>query len=265
MERITFADSYQPIFAEAGFRSFDDFFNYDGGKRVNKNNKRQVIRFTLETTAGQKVFFMKCFHRPHFKDIISAKLNFGKFLSQAQLEWENANLLLKNGIGTYKPVCYGEKTKWRLEEKSFFVTEELKGRCFADFVREKWHRLDQQKRKEIISGIAQMVRKVHDAAISLADLYLWHIFINQSDDGCYTFDIIDLHRMSHNVTDKNKQIENLGRFDHSMTEKYFDENDRKIFVEAYAGSNWPADIEKLIARVKKYSDKVSTKRNPKPY
>lgn len=265
MENIIFTESWQPIFAEARFHCLDDFFNYDYGENVNKNNKRQVIKFTLETAAGQKTLFMKRFYKPHFKDIIAAKLSFGKFYSQARIEWENANLLLKNGVGTYKPVCYGEKMKLGLERKSFFITEELKGPCFTDFVRENWQSIDQQKKNEIISGIAQTIRKVHDAAISLTDLYVWHIFVNQSSDGNYTFDIIDLHRMSHNVTDKNKQLKNLGRFDHSMTNKYFDDEIRRVFVESYAGDNWPGNIEKLITQVKRYSDKVSTKRNPKPY
>lgn len=264
MEKIAFADSYQEIFAGAGFNCLDDFFNYDAGTRVNKNNKREVIAFTLETNDGPKNFFMKRFYKPHYKDILSAKLTFGKFYSQAQVEWENANLLLKNGIGTYKPICWGRTTKLGLECRSFFVTEELTSQCFTDFVKEKWDQLEPSQKQNILSGIAKTIRKAHDAGISLPDLYVWHIFINQSDDG-YTFDIIDLHRMSHNVTDKNKQIENLGRFDHSMTDIYFNENDRKIFFEAYAANNWPGDIEKLIAKVKKYSKKTSAKRNPKPY
>ncbi len=260
VEKIVFADSYQEIFAVAGFNCLDDFFNYNTGKRVNKNNKREVLKFTLET----KNFFMKRFYKPHFKDILSAKLAFGKFYSQAKVEWENANLLLKNGIGTYKPVCYGQTTKCGLERRSFFVTKELISQCFADFARENWGRIDRLEKDKILLGIAGTIRKTHEAGISLPDLYVWHIYVNTSDDG-YTFDIIDLHRMSHNITNRDKQIENLGRFDHSMVDKYFDENDRRVFVEAYAGSNWPSDIEKLVEQVKKYSKKVSVKRNPKPY
>ena len=71
--------------------------------------------------------------------------------------------------------------------------------------------------------------------------------------------------MSHNTKDKNKQIKNLGRLDHSMTDKYFDDNLRKLLVESYAGDDWPSPIDKLYRKVSKDSAAVSSKRNPKPY
>lgn len=269
MEKVVFADSWQPVFAEFGLTSFDDFFRYRGAETIGKNNKRDVSRLTFGDGPERKVFFMKRFHNPHFKDMLFTIRSFGQLCSQAVCEWENANLLLKNGIETYRPVSYGEQTKLGLEKRSFFLTEEIQGQCLTDFVAQNWLRLAQSQKEKIIVSLAKLIRRVHEAGISLPDLYVWHIFINEtalSDGTCeYDFAIIDLHRMAHNVTDKNQQIRNLGRLDHSMLDKYFDEMMRRLLIESYAGEDWPGDIAKLTDKVKKYSNAISSRRDKKRY
>ncbi|MHC4426405.1 MAG: hypothetical protein ACYSYV_09935 [Planctomycetota bacterium] len=71
--------------------------------------------------------------------------------------------------------------------------------------------------------------------------------------------------MSRNVKDKNKKIDNLGRLHHSMVDTYFDEKLKQLLIESYAADDWDGDIAALTAQVKKQSDAVSAKRNPKPY
>ena len=265
VERIVFADLWQTTLAEFGLKSFDDFFDYSGGQQVSINTKRDVRVLTLGEGPDDKVFFMKRFHRPHYKDMLFTICNFGRLCSQAAVEWKNANLLLENGIETYKPVCYGEQTRWGLERKSFFITEKLQGQCLTDFIAQNWSQLARAEKEKIIVSIAKLIRNVRDAKMSLPDLYVWHLFISQTQAGEYEFAVIDLHRMRHNVTDRNQQIKNLGRLDHSMVGKYFDEAMRRLLIESYAGDNWPGGVVKLISQVKKQSQKVSAKRNPKPY
>lgn len=266
MLKMVFANSWQPVFAESGFKSFDDFFDYPDAKRSGKNNKRDVQILTLGNEPNHKVFFLKRFHYVYFKDKLFTLFNFGHFCSQAGCEWKNANILLDNGIETHLPVCYGERTKWGLETKSFLVTEKVQGQCLIDFVTQNWAQLPQPQKEKIIVALAKLIRKIHNAQISLPDLYLWHIFIkrNQTTDEL-DFAVIDLPRMTHNVADKNRQIRNLGRLDHSMVDKYFDDTLRRLFIESYAGRDWPGGVDKLAAKVKKYSAAVSARRNPKPY
>jgi hypothetical protein len=215
----------------------------------------------------EKQFFMKRFFHPHFKDVFFAWRRFGELCSQARYEWENARLLLDHGIETYKPVCYGEETKWGIENKSFVVTEKLQAQSLTDFVRQEWHNLQRQRKERIIIGLAAFVRRIHALNISLPDLYVWHIFVKEgaTSSGEYDFAVIDLHRMSRNVKDKNKKIDNLGRLHHSMVDSYFDEKLKQLFIESYAADDWDGDITALAAQVKKRSAAVSAKRNPKPY
>lgn len=254
MEQVVFADGWEQVFAGAGLCSVADFFALVGNETVNKNTKRQVDRFTV----GDKRFFIKRFFKPHFKDMLFSGFNIGAVCSQGRIEWENANLLLESRVGTYKPVCFGQRMNWVIESRSFFVTEELQSECLADFVAEQWITLEQSEKEKIITSLGKVFRRVHDAGISLADLYVWHVFISKDAGGEYQFDIIDLHRMSRNVRNTKLQLENIGRFHHSMIDKYFDESDRQLLVRAYGG-------EDLIDKVKKISAVISAKRNQKPY
>ncbi len=265
MQKIVYTNSWEIFFADCGLRSLDDFFNYSPVETIGINNKRSVVAFSLGPDSQKKYFYMKRFKQPHFKDMFFTRRSFGQACSQARCEWENARLLLDNGIETYRPICYGEKTKWGIENKSFIVTEKLQGIAMTDFVREKWHTLTTEQKERIISSIGTFIHKIHACKISLPDLYIWHIFIKETTENKYEFAVIDLHRMSRNVTSRNEQIENLGRLHHSMTAKYFDENLKRLLIESYAAAGGDIDIDNLIARVKKQSDVVSAKRNPKPY
>ena len=200
MEKTVFKDSWQKVFTEFGLESFDDFFDYSQGRTINRNKKRNVSMLTFGEGDDRKIFFCKRFFKPHFKDILFAWRNFDRPVSQAEVEWHNANILLENGIETYRPVCYGRQTKFGLERKSFFITEKLPGRELTDFVSEKWSQLNRQQKEKIIVSLGKLVRKIHDARISLPDLYLWHVFIKENHNlGQYDFAVIDLHRMGHNV------------------------------------------------------------------
>ena len=265
MQRIIFADSWSAFFAEFNLNSFDDFFEDLAAKSIGVNKKRNVISFSLGPDSQKKRFFMKRFSHPHFKDMLFSWCNIGRPCSQARYEWENARLLLDNGIETYRPVCFGEKITWGIENNSFFVTEELQSQCLTDFIRQNWNSLQQQQKEKIVTGLAAFIRKIHALNISLPDLYVWHIYITENAAGEYDYAVIDLHRMSRNVTSTSRKIKNLGRLHHSMLDSYFNEELKQLFVKSYAADGRDSDICKLLAKVKKYSDAVSAKRKQIQY
>ena len=269
MEQIIFAEGWKDKFAESGFTKFDDFFNFSDGSQRNELSRRNVQTLNLNIASEQKTFFVKRFINTHLKDILFARVHFGEFLSQAECEGQNAKLLFASGINTYNPVCLGWQKKLGLEKNSFIVTEKLAGIPFSEFVGQNWGELSQSQKENILTSIAKLIRKTHDAKISLTDLYVWHIFINKKETGDtkpeYEYAVIDLHRMCHNIANRNQLIKNLGRFDYSMRDEYFDENMREFFIKAYAGDSYPGDVQRLIDQVKKFSKKLSSKRNQKPY
>lgn len=269
MERVVFTDFWKLRLAENGLRSFDDFYKCSGKKRINKNNKRNVSILCLKINGEEKKFYMKCFHHPHLKDILFTFLNCGKIHSQASHESGNMQLLTKNNIGTCNPVCFGEQFSLGLERKSFIITEELPGICLKDFIAKNWAVLPQSEKELLIASIAQFVRKIHNARISLPDLYVWHLFITENKNAAgldkYSFAVIDLNRMKRNAKGTGERIKNLGRLCFSMIDKYFDKQTRELLVRCYLGDASEKKLEKFARRVKKYAAKVSARRHPAAY
>ena len=266
MDRIVFAERWREIFAASGFKSFSDFFLYSSGEIINPKGKRNVQTLKLTDNGLSRVVYIKRFNYPHLKDMISSFKSFGRCLSQAAIEWENANFLLKRNIGTYKPLCFGEKIICGLERKSFFVSEKLDGLCLSDFVRENWNRMSRQEKEAVMADLGKFVRKIHDAQVNFPDMYIWHIFISPGKQRTeHRFSIIDLHRMEFNVTNRKKQVSNLGRFEYSLLDEYFNDSLRRLFVRSYAADVPGEDAERLYEKIKKYCRKLLSKRKQKPY
>jgi hypothetical protein len=217
VQRVTFANSWARFFTEFDVTTFDDFFKRMAADAKGGNSRRNVVSFSLGPDEQKKTFFIKRFFRPHFKDMIFSRRNIGESCSQGRYEWENARFLLDNGIESYRPVCYGEKMIWGVETRSFVVTEQLQAECLSDYVRDKWSTLERQERERIVAGLGAFVRRIHALNVSLADLYVYHIYLTEKADGEHDFAVIDLHRMSRNVTNRNQKIKNLGRLQQSST------------------------------------------------
>ena len=171
MIKMEFAAGFEQFFEKHGLRSFDDFFRHLGGEVINQNKKRSVLTFTLDDGGAQRRFFVKRFDCPHYKDMLFTFRNFGYICSQGRCEWNNANLLLENGVDTYHPACYGEEVVCGIEKRSIFVTEEIKGVCLTDFIGEKWSGLERVEKERIAISIGKTARKIHDAKISMPDMY----------------------------------------------------------------------------------------------
>ncbi len=264
MRTVQFAKDSSAIFEKAGLKSFADFFNYSEGVTINRNQKRDVVAFSLDADDRRQHFFMKRFFNPHYKDMLFTFRNFGRLCSQAACEWQNANTLLQNGIPTYIPVCCGEETRLYLERRSFLITEKLPGCCLTDFVRDNWTTLSRQKKEMLMTSLGRFVRKIHDARISMPDLYVWHIFMQSKDDR-YDLAVIDLHRMSTNTASDRQRIRNLGALDFSMVSKYFDQDMRDLLLDAYFGDDFDADKATFCRKVLNRSMILANRRRRPDY
>ena len=261
MENIVFADSWGEFFAERSLESFSDFYDYTGGTKIGENQKRSVYKWEFDDPGGTKTLFIKRFKRPHLKDTLAAWCNFGRPISQASVEWENTNLLLQNGIETYKPVCMGERMFRKLEAKSFFITEQLEGTCLIDFVVQKWRALSRDKQEDIVRAMGRLTRRIHSLDVSLPDLYIWHLFIDEAglNNGC-CLSVIDLHRMLRNVRSPEKKLRDLGKLYWSMSSEYFDDELKNLLVAAYAGETEADNIERILRSVLKQASITDRRR-----
>ena len=265
MENIFFAESWEEYFQRFGITTFDDFYHHCGASTVGRNTRRNVEKFTLGEAASQNFFFIKKFHNPQLKDKISAVYNFGWPASQARVEWDNAWYLLNNGIGTYKPVCIGERSGMGIESDSFVVTEELESVSLVEFVLENWHLLERSRHEKIIVA-AELVREVHELNVSFPDLYLWHVFINP--DRPYEkkqLSIIDLHRMRQKGLSPRRRIKELGRLYWSMSSEYFDQEHKELLITAYIDGNSSFDRRDSMRIIRRCSVTLDKRRTLSNY
>ena len=253
MKKVVFTNSWKEYFERFHLTTFDDFYDYSDASNIGSNQKRNVKAFSLGEREQRKDFFIKRFHRPHLKDILSAGLNFGRPTTQAGVELKNARYLLANGIGTYNPVCIGEHTLTGIETKSFIVTEKLNSVCLLDFVLEKWRSLDRGIQDKIITAVAEQARKIHKLNISFPDLYLWHFFINpESPGGKIQLSVIDLHRMTQKNHSTRKKTKDLARLYWSMSPDYFDERQKDLLISSYIGdanSSYKSKLKKTVQKL----------------
>jgi tRNA A-37 threonylcarbamoyl transferase component Bud32 len=264
MQTIELHPRFAAVFDHAGLRTFEDFFDYSRGQLINSNKKRDVLAFSLTKDDTTRHFYMKRFRRPHFKDMLFTLRNFSRLCSQAECEWKNANFLLANDIDTYKPACFGAETKLGIETRSFFITEKLSGTCLTDYVRNNWNRIDRSQKTRIVESVARFTKKIHDAGISMPDLYLWHFFVAVNDPQ-YDLAVIDLHRMRINTSSRTQQIRNLAALKFSMTDTYFDDDLWNTFIDAYTSSGFDGDKTRFDARISARARLLTSRRHPPAY
>lgn len=236
MKKIKFIKDWGLFFQNANLSTFRDFISYSKGNIVNRNSKRDVVEMIIDSGDETKTFYMKRFFSPHYKDMLFAFCNYGHLCTQAELEYKNANFLLKHNIDTYHPACFGKQTSAGIEKASFVITEKIEGQVLTEFITENFATMSNDQKVALLTALGKFVRKIHDAKISMPDLYLWHIFITNPsplENNKYDFAVIDLHRMSVHLNGIDR-VKNLGAFDFSMNDKYFDDNLRKVFMKAYA-------------------------------
>jgi hypothetical protein len=259
-KRVVFETGWESFFASHQLRVFDDFFNYSLGQTINQNSKRNVIVLELDDNGQSRRFFMKRFIHPHFKDMLSAFGHFGSLCSQAEVEWRNANILLKNGIETYHPVCYGVHSCLGMEQQSFFMTEQINGPCLLDTLAESWASLEEAQRRDLVIRLGKLFQKIHAARIALPDSYIWHVYNVKTADEVFKLGMIDLHRMEIRTRGTRKAAKDLGGFLFSLPDGFMDESLRSEFMESYLDDGRISNQHAFRRLVERWELKISKRR-----
>lgn len=262
MDKLVFESGWESFFASHQLRAFDDFFTYAAGQIINENTKRNVIVIELDDGGRQRRFFMKRFMQPHYKDMLSAFIQFGKPCSQAEVEWRNARILLRHGIETYHPACCGVRGRFGLERHSFFITEQIDGDCLTDYLSGHWAGLDTSGRQELVVRLGLFFQKIHAAGIALPDSYIWHVYRipdPAAPDG-FELGMIDLHRMKLRTRGLRSAAKDLGAFLFSLPDGFMDEAHRTLFMDTYLNDGRIRSTAAFGESVQKWEQKIATRR-----
>ena len=262
MKKIIFETGWQSFFESHQLHGFDDFFHFDRGRLINQNSKRNVVVFELVQDGQARTFFMKRFIQPHYKDMLSAFIQFGKLCSQAEVEWRNARILLRHGIETYHPVCCGVRGRFGLERQSFFITEQIDGDCLTDHLSEHWAGLDTAGQQGLVVRLGLFFQKIHAAGIALPDSYIWHVYripTPAAPDG-FELGMIDLHRMKLRCRGLRAAAKDLGAFLFSLPDGFMDDTLRSVFMDTYLRDGRIRSTAAFSESVHRWEQKIATRR-----
>ena len=262
MDKIVFESEWESFFASNKLHAFDDFFEFAQGQTINQNSKRNVVVFELDNNGRKRVFYMKRFIHPHFKDMLAAFGHFGTLCSQAEVEWRNAKILLANKIETYHPVCYGAQSRFSIEQRSFFITEQINSPCLSDYLAESWAGLEEAKKQELAIQLGTFFQRIHSARIRLPDSYIWHVYRIKPDNANEDFELgmIDLHRMKLRTRDLRSAAKDLGAFLFSLPDGFMDAALRSLFMDSYLDDNRIRNMKAFRKQVERWTLKIAARR-----
>lgn len=223
---------------------------YTQGEVLVKGKRNEIRVFEID---GQKLN-IKAFKKPNLLNKIVYKF-FRK--SKARRSFEFANLLLKNGIGTPKPIAFLENFDSVGLTDSYYVSEHLD----ADLTyRELVEIPDYPDHENILRQFTHFSYKLHKNGIEFKDHSPGNTLIQKNVNGDYDFYLVDLNRMNfHHQMDFNKRMKNLSR----LTPK---KEMVRIMSEEYAklsGEKFDDVFEKMWFYTKTFQEKYWRKKRIK--
>jgi hypothetical protein len=193
---LVMAAEFEPLLRAEHLDSIDRLFADDLGEPLGKPGLapwRQRRRLCLQGD-GKLTFFVKTFDHPpaRARKLVRAAQTGAR--SVAGLEWSWMHRLHRDGIACARAVALGEELAGRREIRSVLVSEAVPGQSLERWM-PHWPELHPAKRRETLHGVARLVGKLHRKGYVHRDLYLSHIFYDDSAQGGESVQLIDLQRV----------------------------------------------------------------------
>lgn len=199
--------------------------------------KRNTIKvFDL----GDEKWNVKSFQVPHLINRFAYKY---VRKSKARRSFEHAEILLKKGILTPKPIGYIEYSNLIGIRNSYYISKNLS----YDFDFGALLNEDFQDRENILNQFTEFTYQLHENDIHHFDHSKGNTLMCRTNDSQFDFYLIDLNRMKIEEMTYDMRIDNFNRL--SLTDDMI-----KIIGKKYA-SLIDQDAQKVILDIKKSCDK----------
>lgn len=164
-----------------------------------KDRRNQLKLFTVEG----EVVNVKSFKIPNPLN----KILYKYFLkSKAKRSFENANYLLKRGIGTPAPIAYAEESG-PLFGRSYYFSKQIP---YDLTYRELIHQPDYPDHEKILRAFTRFTFQIHENDIEFRDHSPGNTLI-QLNGGDYKFFLVDLNRMNFKKMNFDDRMRNFHR------------------------------------------------------
>lgn len=233
---------YRAALGRLGLTSVEAVFSFGAAEDLAKKTLaafRSRLKFEIDAPGSSRptTVFLKRYNFPPAAHQLRNWLAARARRSCGVLEYTVTSELSAAGIGTPKPICYGEQWGTLFEKRSFIITEKIPEAealerklpdCFNGLATTE----NLQRRRDFIVRLARFIKKFHETGYRHRDLYFSHIFY--SDRG--SFFLIDLARAFRPIVlGRRFQIKDLAQVYYSAPGRHFSRTDRLRFYLAYAG------------------------------
>ena len=182
--------------------AFDQLMDCEGEKFRHVKTRR-----TLKFERGGKNYFIKIHRACGWREVWKNWLGFKRPVTSARMEWQAIDRLQSLGVPTLNVVGRGVRGKAPANQESFVVTEALEGMISLEQLTQRWGELPARQRmlmkRELISQVAHIAKKIHQNGLKHCDFYLCHFLVKDRDwsqwqpSQSLVLHLIDLHRMQH--------------------------------------------------------------------
>ena len=256
---IKISDSFfvEPLFqqhlAEIGMTSMDAVFSFDRGQTLDKKELAGYrTRIQFEAGSPPVTLFLKRYDNPPVLTQLKNWLCHRVRISFGDCDCLAAENLEAKGINTPKTIAKGRQWSRLFEKRSFSITKKIPGHSLEEKLPDYFE--NRKLKNNFIDQLAQFIKKFHQSGYRHRDLYLCHIFHDDSD-----FYLIDLARAFKPIVfSKRYRVKDIAQLYYSAPGRYFSKADRLRFYLAYAGCDKLRWKDKLfISAVKAKANKMA--------
>ena len=230
MDKVKFLnDDLKHFFTDKPFDTANDL----DGDIFRKYENRVTKRFELK----QKNYFIKTHGPVGWKEILKNLIQFKTPVIGAKREYQALNHLSKYGVKCPEVRGFGLRGLNPADSSSFLITKELHNTIsLEDFFFKRIHeKLSFKDKKNLITKVASLIRRMHATGLNHRDLYLCHIHIQKNTDiNEVDLSLIDLHRAQiRSEVPLRWLVKDLGGFIHSVLQFNLTERDFYRFFMTY--------------------------------
>jgi heptose I phosphotransferase len=249
--RLTVNREFVPLLRRNGLTTFDSLMSFSGGQVAkNVHRERTTTRIDLPDESGEpRSFFLKRHERPPLWEIVKPWLRLQRPLHGARNEWEAILRFHQTGIPTMVPAALGES-----QGRSFLLTAAIEGcRKLTEWMSEHQGALRNgqlQTLRQIIAGVADVARTMHQSGLHHQDFYLTHLMVPLGAQAMtpVPIHVLDLGRVRwHRHLSARWIVKDLGQLNYSASR--VSASDRLRFLTAYLGRPVQKGDQSLIRGV----------------
>lgn len=238
---------YVDLLREAGLDSFDALMSTRGEKDLQKPHLakwRQRIALRL----GSRRLYLKRYGSPPIKEQIVQLLS--GFPAAAAVEWHWLGQMQRAGISAAQGVAYGYRRQGLLKQHSLLVTAEVPGRSLERWVLDRRNaRLDRRYRTHLATSLADLTQRLHGNGLIHRDLYLSHVFFQDTCEGSLQLSLIDLARMIRpRIFRRRWIVKDLASLNYSTASDVATSADRVRWYKRYQGIEQLSETDRELIR-----------------